>query len=463
MDIHEFTLTNGGDALFTIYDPVVHNGTALLDAIVQQVDIAHRPGRVGVARARPHPAARVLRDGGEQRVLRRVPHQLDPGAHPRPRADLRARHVGDLSRSSARAAGSCGRSAARRATSSSAPGRASGSSTTRSCTAAGCSMFDDQAGPPQKAPSSRGARAAARPRRHRATVVRSLQRPEHTSAQSEGSNQLLPDGGRFVGFGAEPWFTQFSASGRVVFDARLPVDDGTYRAYRFPWRAKPATKPVAVVQDGARLRELERRDGRRALAGARGGKVVASAAQTDFETRIAVPGAGAVRRAGARRAAAACSRRGAVVSEQPNLILLITDQQRAPQHWPDDPALARRADAQRRRAAAHRHELQPGVHPRARCARRAREHLHRHLPVAPRRDADDDPRRPVPRPPNARDALRDGGAARRVGRGAAGAGGARGRPRAAAAAAPRAATSPSCRRASRRSGRGCASSATTSR
>ena len=41
----------------------------------------------------------------------------------------------------------------------------------------------------------------------------------------------------------------------------------------------------------------------------------------------------------------------------PNLILLITDQQRAPRHWPDDPGWLRRADAERRRAGAHRAQL----------------------------------------------------------------------------------------------------------
>jgi hypothetical protein len=54
-----------------------------------------------------------------------------------------------------------------------------------------------------------------------------------------------------VGFGAQPWFSQFSAGGRLVFDARLPVDDGSYRAYRFAWRGRPVTSPVAVVRDGS--------------------------------------------------------------------------------------------------------------------------------------------------------------------------------------------------------------------
>lgn len=149
------------------------------------------------------------------------------------------------------------------------------------------SVFDDQAGPPRKAPSSRGLVLRLDQRRHRATVVRTLHRPGTTSAQSEGSVQSLPGGGHFVGFGAEPWFSQFAADGRLVFDARLPVDDGTYRAYRFPWSAKPRTRPVAVLRDGF------------VYASWNGATDVVSwavrgvrAARSGFETRIPVSGAG---------------------------------------------------------------------------------------------------------------------------------------------------------------------------
>ena len=37
--------------------------------------------------------------------------------------------------------------------------------------------------------------------------------------------------------------------------------------------------------------------------------------------------------------------------ERPNLVLLITDQQRQPQHWPEDPAWLDELCPQRRRAA----------------------------------------------------------------------------------------------------------------
>ena len=105
MDIHEFELTPQGDALFTIYSPIlVHlDGTPagklspLVDAIVQQVDI-----KTGLVvwewhSLRPHPARGLVRDAGEQRLLRRVPHQLDPERSSNaPRAHLRARHLGGL-------------------------------------------------------------------------------------------------------------------------------------------------------------------------------------------------------------------------------------------------------------------------------------------------------------------------------------------------------------------------------
>ena len=84
---------------------------------------------------------------------------------------------------------------------------------------------------------------------------------------------------------------------------------------------------------------------------------------------------------------------------RPNLILLITDQQRAPQHWPTRPGLARRADAERRRAAPDRHQLHARLHRDRDVLAEPGELPDRHVSVAPRRDAHADRGRPVPRPP----------------------------------------------------------------
>ena len=89
---------------------------------------------------------------------------------------------------------------------------------------------------------------------------------------------------------------------------------------------------------------------------------------------------------------------GMLPRAQPNLILLVTDQQRAPQHWPRGPGLARRADAQRRGAAPHRHQLHARVHRHGDVLAEPGEHPDRHVSVAPRGDAHADRGRPVPRP-----------------------------------------------------------------
>ncbi|HET8537437.1 MAG TPA: arylsulfotransferase family protein [Solirubrobacteraceae bacterium] len=284
MDIHEFTLA-GRDALFTIYQPVIHDGVPLIDAIVQQVDIAtglvvwewHSLGHIPLAQSYATPAnsatydafhinsvqavrgGRVLisaRDTSAVYLIRRAgsrilwtlggkasDFRLGPGARFWFQHDARLLRGGRVS------------------------------------------VFDDEAGPPQKAPRSRG--LILRLRGRRATVARVLHRPGQTSAQSEGSVQSLPGGGHFVGFGAEPWFTQFDAAGRVVFDARLPVDDGSYRAYRFPWHAKPRTRPAAVLRDGFVYASW---NGATEVAAWKvGGTRVA---RSGFETKIPVSGSG---------------------------------------------------------------------------------------------------------------------------------------------------------------------------
>jgi hypothetical protein len=286
MDIHEFTLTPQGTALFTIYAPVVHDGTPLLDAIVQEVDIAtglvvwewHALGHIPLSESYATPANSAFYDAFHINSIQ---------ALKRGRVLISARDtsaVYELQRAGSRILWTLG-------------GRASDfklgagarfwfQHDARLLPGNRVSVFDDEAGPPQKAPSSRGLILKLDMRRRRATVAQALHRPGTTSAQSEGSVQALAGGGRFVGFGAEPWFTQFSASGRVVFDARLPVDDGSYRAYRFPWRAEPRTRPAAATTatdvyaswngatDVARWQVIM------------GGRVVASAARTGFETRI---------------------------------------------------------------------------------------------------------------------------------------------------------------------------------
>jgi hypothetical protein len=68
-----------------------------------------------------------------------------------------------------------------------------------------------------------------------ATLIKSIDQPEDLSAASQGNGQTLADGDLEVGWGALPYFSTYSASGKLLFNAEFPSGVNTYRAYRFNW------------------------------------------------------------------------------------------------------------------------------------------------------------------------------------------------------------------------------------
>lgn len=69
---------------------------------------------------------------------------------------------------------------------------------------------------------------------------------------SQGNDQTLANGNSFVGWGEDPYFTEFATTGQILFDGHFPSPGQSYRAYRFPWSATPAAVPkLAVVTKGA--------------------------------------------------------------------------------------------------------------------------------------------------------------------------------------------------------------------
>jgi hypothetical protein len=122
-------------------------------------------------------------------------------------------------------------------------------------------LFDNGADP-KVHPESRGIALKLDTRRatrgHRgpsATVSREWTHPKKVLAGSQGNMQTLPNGDRFVGWGAQPNLTEFSSSGRVLFEAALAAPATSYRAYSFPWNATPSGKPAiaTTVQTGGKV------------------------------------------------------------------------------------------------------------------------------------------------------------------------------------------------------------------
>ena len=72
-----------------------------------------------------------------------------------------------------------------------------------------------------------------------ATLVSSIDQPEGLVAASQGNAQTTRRGDVVVGWGALPYFSAFSRSGALLFNAEFPAGVNTYRAYQLPWPPRP--------------------------------------------------------------------------------------------------------------------------------------------------------------------------------------------------------------------------------
>jgi hypothetical protein len=103
-------------------------------------------------------------------------------------------------------------------------------------------MFDDGGGPPT-VHNARAVRISVNQKRKTASLVRQYAHSPALNTHFEGNAQVLPNGDVFVGWGQQPYFTEFSASGKEIFDARFTSNTSSYRAYRMAWSGQPNTTP----------------------------------------------------------------------------------------------------------------------------------------------------------------------------------------------------------------------------
>ncbi len=105
-------------------------------------------------------------------------------------------------------------------------------------------VFDDGAGPPVAHSQSRALTLRLDTSHRRATVLRQDDHKRPLLSFFEGNVQLLRGGGDFVGWGEQPYFSEFDNHGKEIFDGRFVGHTDSYRAYRFMWRGQPATPPA---------------------------------------------------------------------------------------------------------------------------------------------------------------------------------------------------------------------------
>ncbi len=133
-----------------------------------------------------------------------------------------------------------------------------------------------------------------------ATLAASYGADQKIESAYMGDTQPLANGNVFVGWGNEPYFSEYTHSGKLLFEGELPGPDLSYRAAIEPWVGLPLTSPAgAAARAGASTTVYASWNGAtevtawRVLGAASPGQkmkaLVASHPKSGFETSIAVP------------------------------------------------------------------------------------------------------------------------------------------------------------------------------
>jgi Arylsulfotransferase (ASST) len=108
-------------------------------------------------------------------------------------------------------------------------------------------VFDNGSSPAEEA-QSRGLLLSLDTASKHVTLQHAYTHPAGLLADNQGSVQLLPGNRVFIGWGAEPYFTQYDADGSVLLDGQLPIGDQSYRAFTADWTGYPVDRPAVVVK-----------------------------------------------------------------------------------------------------------------------------------------------------------------------------------------------------------------------
>jgi hypothetical protein len=162
-------------------------------------------------------------------------------------------------------------------------------------------VFDNGA-VPKVHPQSRALVVSIDPHARTDTLLAGYEHSRGLSAGSQGSVQTLAGGNLFVGWGSQPYFSEFSSAGQLLYDAHWQGSYQSYRAYRFPWAGTPSEPPLLALappaSPGAPATAYASWNGAtaivswRVLAGPSPTQLtpVAQAPKSGFQTAIATPG-----------------------------------------------------------------------------------------------------------------------------------------------------------------------------
>jgi hypothetical protein len=160
------------------------------------------------------------------------------------------------------------------------------------------SLFDNGASPTVHR-QSRAAVLSLNQTGRTATLALQMTHTPPLLAESQGNLQALGNGDWFVGWGQEPFLSEFGPEGQLLFDAHLPPHEQSYRDFRFAWTGAPAHPPTFAFQPAgagagtvyASWNGATEVASWRVLAGPSPSSLqaVAQAPRSGFETALALP------------------------------------------------------------------------------------------------------------------------------------------------------------------------------
>jgi hypothetical protein len=305
-DLHDFKITPQGTALLTVFNPIDcdlagvggPSGGAVTDSVFQEIDL-----RTGLVRREWHSLDHVpMADSYSlaTHASKKWPFDYFHINSIDQRADgttlISARNtwaIYQLSSTSGRVASTIG---GHHSDVKLGPGTHTAYQHDANTLPDGTISVFDNGSVPKVHPQSRGLVLALNAQTRSASVVAQYEHSPALTSDSQGNIQQLANQDMFVGWGPQPYFSEYSASGQLLFDAHMHGSYESYRAYRFPWTGAPRGAPAiaAKAASGGRVSVWASWNGDtrtaswRLLAGSSATALapVASAARGGFETQI---------------------------------------------------------------------------------------------------------------------------------------------------------------------------------
>ena len=252
-DVHEFLLTSNDTALLTIYNPVPADLTAVggpaagtvLDSIVQEVDV--KTGRVlfewhSLDHVPITDTYSPVLDPFDYFHVNSVDVDLDGNLL------ICARNTSAVYKVDRSSGKVLWRLSGRSSDFELGPNaRFMYQHDARAHTDGTITLFDDGPGP--SSTQSRAIRLGLDLGGMRADLLQDYRHPDPIQSVAMGNAQVLDGDAVLVGWGTEPYITEFGPRGDVRFDAKFDGGAWNYRTFRDSWVGKPATKPaVAAVR-----------------------------------------------------------------------------------------------------------------------------------------------------------------------------------------------------------------------